>query len=142
MKYLAITLISFLLFSCQPAGQKDTSKDNSSSLPPIGGSKDKHGCLVSAGYTWSKLKEECVRPWEGTITMNITDTSTNFETAAFVLIDSIKQKAELFIKEEDESVLLDSLAPHLYANKDYQLIEKDHCWSLIHEEDILYEEKK
>src|SRR5690606_12656884 len=117
MKYLAITLISFFLFSCQHTGQKDTSNDNSSSHPPIGGSKDKHGCLVSAGYTGSKLKEECVRPWDGTITMNITDTSTNFETAAFVLIDSIKQKAELFIKEEDESVLLDRLAPHLYANK-------------------------
>lgn len=142
MKYLTLTLISFMLVSCQGSGQKDTSNDSSSSLPPIGGVKDKHGCLVSAGYTWSKIKEDCIRPWEGTITMNITDTSTNFETAAFVLLDSIKQQAELFIKEEDESILLNGVSAHLFANKQYQLIEENHCWSLIHQEQVLYEEKK
>lgn len=142
MKYLTLTLISFMLVSCQGSGQKDTSNDSSSSLPPIGGAKDKHGCLVSAGYTWSKIKEDCIRPWEGTITMNITDTSTNFETAAFVLLDSIKQQAELFIKEEDESILLNGVSAHLFANKQYQLIEENHCWSLIHQEQVLYEEKK
>ncbi len=141
MKYVALILVSFML-SCQGSVQKDIPNDSSSSLPPIGGTKDKHGCLIAAGYTWSKVKEECIRPWEGTITMNVTDTSTNFETAAFVLMDSIKQKAELFIKEEDESILLDSVAPHLYANKHYKLIEENHCWSLVHQEEVLYEEKK
>lgn len=142
MKYIACLFVLFMLGSCQGSVQRETSKDNSSSLPPIGGAKDEHGCLVAAGYTWSKTKEECFRPWEGTITMNVTDTSTNFETAAFVLIDSAKQRAELFIKEEDESVLLDSVAPHLYANKHYKLIEENYCWSLTHQEEVLYEEKK
>lgn len=142
MKHITLLLISVVLFSCQGSVQKDTSNDSSSSLPPIGGVKDEHGCLVSAGYAWSKIKEECIRPWEGTITMNVTDTSTNFETAAFVLMDSVKHKAELFIKEEEESVLLDSIAPHLYANTHYKLIEENHCWSLVHQEEVLYEEKK
>lgn len=142
MKYITFILVSLTLFSCQGSGQNGTHKDGSSSLPPIGGAKDKHGCLVAAGYTWSKIKEECIRPWEGTVTMNITDTTTSFETAAFVLLDSIQQKAELFIKEEDDSIVLDSIAPRLYANTHYKLIEEDHCWSLIHQEEVLYEEKK
>lgn len=142
MKYIILTLISTALWSCQSSGKKETANDTASSLAPIGGAKDNHGCLLSAGYIWSKIKEDCIRPWEGTITMNITDTSTNFETAAFVLLDATKQQAELFIKEEDESVLLNGVNAHLYANKQYQLIEENHCWSLIHQEQVLYEEKK
>lgn len=142
MKHITQLLISFALFSCQQTNNNDGTSDDVSARDPIGGGKDQHGCLIAAGYTWSKIKEDCIRPWESTITMNITDTSTNFETAAFVLVDSTKQKAELFLNEEDESILLDSIAPHLYANAHYRLIEENHCWSLIHQEEVLYEEKK
>ena len=30
----------------------------------VGGDKDEHGCIGSAGYTWSETKQECVREWE------------------------------------------------------------------------------
>ncbi len=30
----------------------------------IGGDKDEHGCLGSAGYTWCEEKEKCLRVWE------------------------------------------------------------------------------
>jgi|SRR5690606_18617922 len=142
MKYFSIIPVLLMLFSCQGTAQKDNNQGSEDVHTPIGGEKDKHGCLVAAGYTWSKVKEECIRPWEGTITMNVTDTSTNFETAAFVLMNKDKRKAELFLKEEEESIVLDSVAPHLYANQHYKLIEEDHCWSLIHQEEVLYEEKK
>ncbi len=33
----------------------------------IGGDKDEHGCIASAGYTWNKTKQECVREWEETL---------------------------------------------------------------------------
>ena len=26
--------------------------------------KDQHGCIGSAGYTWSNEKQKCLRPWE------------------------------------------------------------------------------
>lgn len=142
MKYATLLFIPFALFSCQQSTNKEGNSSDVSSLGPIGGAKDKYGCLTAAGYTWSKIKEECIRPWEGTIAMNVTDTSTNFETAAFVLLDTAKQKAELFLKEEDESILLDHVNSHLYANEHYKLIEEDHCWSLIHQQEVLYEEKK
>ena len=31
--------------------------------PVIGGNRDEHGCLASGGYSWSKDKQKCVRPW-------------------------------------------------------------------------------
>ncbi len=30
----------------------------------LGGDRDSHGCIPSAGYTWSEEKQKCVRPWE------------------------------------------------------------------------------
>lgn len=30
----------------------------------VGNDRDKHGCIGSAGYTWSETLHECVRPWE------------------------------------------------------------------------------
>ncbi len=34
-------------------------------LPPvIGDDRDNHGCIVSAGYSWSESYGKCIRPWE------------------------------------------------------------------------------
>ncbi|MDD5750292.1 MAG: DUF5667 domain-containing protein [Candidatus Pacebacteria bacterium] len=30
----------------------------------VGGDKDEHGCIGSAGYTWCEAKEKCLRTWE------------------------------------------------------------------------------
>ena len=30
----------------------------------VGGDKDEHGCIGSAGYTWDETKQKCVRVWE------------------------------------------------------------------------------
>ncbi|MGB6881870.1 MAG: hypothetical protein WBD86_01015 [Microgenomates group bacterium] len=30
----------------------------------IGGDKDEHGCIGSAGYTWCESKQKCLREWE------------------------------------------------------------------------------
>jgi hypothetical protein len=32
--------------------------------PIVGGDKDNHGCIGSAGYTWCEVKNKCLRSWE------------------------------------------------------------------------------
>ena len=32
--------------------------------PVVGGDKDAHGCIGSAGYTWCEEKQKCLRSWE------------------------------------------------------------------------------
>jgi len=34
------------------------------SEPLVGGDKDEHGCIPSAGYTWCEALEKCLRTWE------------------------------------------------------------------------------
>lgn len=47
----------------------------------VGGDKDEHGCIGSAGYTWCEEKQKCLRIWEEacgekTTSVNITFTET------------------------------------------------------------------
>ncbi len=49
-------LLSFLLLSFTPA------LFAAGSLP--GSDRDSHGCIGSAGYTWSAPMKKCIRPWE------------------------------------------------------------------------------
>jgi hypothetical protein len=37
---------------------------NSTTTPIVGGDKDEHGCLGSAGYSWCAVKNKCLRVWE------------------------------------------------------------------------------
>jgi hypothetical protein len=30
----------------------------------VGGDKDVHGCIGSAGYSWCEVKNKCLRTWE------------------------------------------------------------------------------
>ena len=30
----------------------------------VGGDRDAHGCIGSAGYSWCAAKNKCLRPWE------------------------------------------------------------------------------
>jgi hypothetical protein len=32
--------------------------------PIVGGDRDEHGCVGSAGYLWSEKMQQCLRPWE------------------------------------------------------------------------------
>ena len=32
--------------------------------PLLGGDRDEHGCIPSAGYIWCEKLQKCIRPWE------------------------------------------------------------------------------
>lgn len=39
-------------------------EDDSLEESKVGGKKDDHGCLLSAGYSWCEPKQKCLRIWE------------------------------------------------------------------------------
>ncbi len=71
---------------------------NSVKTPIVGNDRDKHGCIGSAGYTWSVLKKECVRSFELTHTdKNAIELISMDNTQKMtVLFSSDKTKAEVF----------------------------------------------
>ncbi len=72
---------------------------NNPNPPLTGGDRDAHGCIGSAGYTWSALKQECIRLFESGIRLNPQDKSLDQTLSAFVVFKSPDEdaKAELYL---------------------------------------------
>lgn len=94
---------------------KDTVKES-----VVGGDTDSHGCKASAGYTWSELKKECIRAFEGT-KLSHYDDGKNYTTASYVIFDG--NKAELFLDTQKGSIILERKSEgDSWVNGDWQLI--------------------
>ncbi|MGP1479651.1 MAG: hypothetical protein ACTTJI_08190 [Capnocytophaga sp.] len=76
-------------------------------MPSVGGDRDEHGCIGSAGQSWSQLLQECVQVFElGTRLDPVNTTESETVISAFVLFNADKTGAELFLANESESLLL------------------------------------
>ncbi len=108
-------LIGFLLaMACQ---QKDTptGEVKPKSVPDtvkvgdttqIGGARDTYGCLTSAGYTFSALKNDCIRVFEVATRFDPIQTDQSAVMSAFVIFDEPSNRAELFVVDEKKPVML------------------------------------
>src|SRR5690625_1214840 len=62
MRHTFIIAIAFLMMACSnpqksDAGSQETVEEQTS----VGGERDDHGCFISAGEVWSKIRQECVQ---------------------------------------------------------------------------------
>lgn len=73
---LSLTVASMLLACCtnkKATESLDTAAEDTTSevvgdtlvnRPLLGGDRDEHGCIPSAGYIWCEKLQKCIRPWE------------------------------------------------------------------------------
>lgn len=94
--YLAVTIALFALSS--NAQVKKT--------PKAGAGKDAHGCVASAGYTYSKLKKDCIRVFEQKIQLKEVAPTTSHSSIAGVIFSDDNTTVEVFVPSEKDSQLL------------------------------------
>ncbi|MCX2454265.1 hypothetical protein OQX61_23540 [Pedobacter sp. PLR] len=126
-----ISLIALALFSCNSqkantSAQKQDSTMNTvvdTAKKQIGGNKDEHGCLTSAGYSWSVLKKECIRPFE--LATKMKDLSNN-NFAGYVLFSADNKQVEIFAVEFNPAIILSAADTDVYTSTDKKYkMEKD-----------------
>lgn len=60
-----------LLVSCgSSAEKKAAATEDAEKTAMVGNDKDEHGCIASAGYTWSEVQKDCIRLWEKGVRMD------------------------------------------------------------------------
>lgn len=76
--------------------------------PVVGGDKDVHGCKASAGYTYSQLRNNCVRVFEQKIKLKEVGSDKSYTSMTAVIFSKDMKKAEVFIPDASaKSIILD-----------------------------------
>jgi hypothetical protein len=111
-KMVILTASVFFFVSCDFI-MKDHSKDNNKEAHPeakvvLGTDKDKHGCVKSAGYSWSQIRKECIRVFEEGYRLNPIQNlkSESAVLSAFVIFEENGERAELYLPDTEGSVIL------------------------------------
>jgi predicted small secreted protein len=142
---------SFLLTACnnKTTGKKNDAKEDTAKTatdttktPMPGSDKDEHGCIASAGYRWSVVKNECIRIWEAGIKLNPTDAVADKTTSVFVVFDKYEGKAEVYIPGQPGSVILEygKKNSEIWFNDDWHLEKTEKGLLLKKDSAVLYAE--
>ncbi|MEY4904010.1 MAG: hypothetical protein RLZZ292_1825 [Bacteroidota bacterium] len=109
-KILAFSLSTLFFAACSTPTTKTppTPSKEDVATPMVGGDQDEHGCKPSAGYTWSSVKNECIRIFESGVRLDPQAPELDKTLSAFVVFksDTDDTQAELFIPAVKNSVLL------------------------------------
>lgn len=103
---------------------EEAMKENEVEL--LGADVDEHGCKASAGYTWSQVREDCIRVFEeGTTLLPVEVEESEAVFAAFILYSEDKETMELFLPTSKESILLQKTENSIYEEKGYKFHEEE-----------------
>ncbi|MCH4156367.1 MAG: hypothetical protein LKF31_08695 [Muribaculaceae bacterium] len=70
----------------------------------VGGTKDAHGCLGAAGYTWSVVLNSCIRTFEDGV--KVEDAKCNPTLASRAVFSTDSAKVEMFLPYQDAQPIL------------------------------------
>lgn len=116
MKYnflIPFICLAMLVGACNSSKKQSNENAADTTGAMVGDDSDKHGCKASAGYTWSVLKNECIRLFESGIRLDPQDPSLDKTLSAFIVFKSTDDdaKAEVFIPSQKESRIFKKQAP-------------------------------
>lgn len=106
----------------------------------VGNDRDAHNCIGSAGYTWSEVRQSCIRVWEEGVALE-DKTVESSTSSAYIIAGPEHKNMELFLPIGG-SVILKPTEDGKWQNTDgtYTLIENASNDLVIYNEDggVLY----
>lgn len=135
--------------ACQNGSNFSTNPSKSTEAL-VGADRDEHGCIGSAGYTWSVVKDSCIRVFEeGTpfVKYDVATGVIDSTTVAYVVPSEDKKRAEVFFGTTDKPVVMDALPvmegetmPVLFENKAemVKLRSQRDTYQLLYQDTVRY----
>ena len=106
----------------------------------VGSDLDAHGCKGSAGYTYSEVQDKCIRVFEQKIKLKEINPDKGYETMAAVVWSANKKKAEVFLANEEKSVILEKNGKKkVWKNKFYTLTPTKKGYNLKKDNITIYQ---
>lgn len=109
----------------------------------VGSDRDSHGCIASAGYTYSVVRGGCIRVWEQGIALTPTVQIGSPVLAAYVVQSEDGAQAEVFLPNFDQGLVLTRVenaeVPTWTAPGNWVLTyDPDEGWNLLQDGQRLY----
>lgn len=126
MKKAVLLAFGFLVFTACGGPQDNEPQDmeeESMEEAIVGDDRDEHGCIGSAGESWSQLRESCIQIFnEGQMLMPVKPDVEGIGASfsAYILFNDDNSKAEIFVpKTEEISYILESTDADLFEGGIY-----------------------
>ncbi|QIY92680.1 hypothetical protein FOB44_05905 [Chryseobacterium gallinarum] len=106
-----------------------------------GSDMDKHGCKGSAGYTFSVIKNDCVRLFEQKIQLKEVASRKSYTSGAAVILSTDEKKAELFLPSATGSIVLSKVSSRnavVYKKGQYTLTRMKDTYTLKKSKKIIF----
>jgi hypothetical protein len=107
----------------------------------VGGDKDEHGCRASAGYTFSVIKNDCVRIFEQEVQLNEVHPEGTSTSISAVIFNKNKKKAEVFIPGSAAGVILSrkgKKGSYVWKKGDISLSQKEKGYILQKADKVIF----
>lgn len=102
-RHALFALALLVAVACLPSGVLAASDQGSATA--TGADRDARGCIGSAGYTWSQLRQACVRPFEAGVPLdNVEDPGAT--SVAYVISSGSTEPLELFLPAHGAGILM------------------------------------
>jgi len=121
-KTLAFATSVMILTACSNAQPR-------AEIPTVGGETDAHGCLPSAGQSYSYLKKACVQVFD--VADIKLDDPANKTQAVYGILSEDKQQVEVFASDLPENTILEVVKGG-YVSKDgkVRLMKTKNSWKI------------
>ncbi|WP_261510199.1 hypothetical protein [Chryseobacterium paludis] len=108
----------------------------------LGSDRDKHGCIGSAGYTYSQIKKDCIRLFEQKVLLKEANPKGSYTSNAAVVFSEDHKKAEIFLPTSKGSVILSRTTSYknttVYKKGGLTLIKDKDNYTLTRSKKIIY----
>jgi hypothetical protein len=107
----------------------------------VGNDKDEHGCLASAGYTYSAIKKDCIRVFEQEIQLSEVNPDGTSTSISAVIFSDDKKQAEVFIPDSKSGIILTRRGKdgsYCWKKGKLCLLQKDKKYILKKSKKIIY----
>ncbi|MGO1728809.1 MAG: hypothetical protein ACTHY4_04310 [Flavobacteriaceae bacterium] len=123
MKEIGIIMLSVIAFSACQNSENKFESISSTSEKTVGSDKDDHDCITSAGYTWSILRQDCIRFFEQGKKLHAVDQSQN--KSAYIVYGEDQNKIELFLPDSKHNLILSKNEKGIFKNQKYKFDQKN-----------------
>jgi hypothetical protein len=129
MKYLIMFLSFILLVSCVHKNESTALGENQSPRI-VGNDRDPHGCIPSAGYTWSEVRKDCIRVFNDGV--RVKDAKCDKTLSTYAVFSPDLSHAEIFAPYSDDHIILTRQGKSgTWTNGKLILSQTNDQWTLI-----------